>query len=119
MYGGAVAVQNKVNPMFDYMYVDNYYIKILAENGIAGLTAFLSAMAALLWGGLRACGLAGSKERKPLCAGMLAGLVGILIHSLFESLWEEPYMMALFFSVAAMLIFAGFLNRKPAANQTP
>ena len=119
MYGGAVAVQNKVNPMFDYMYVDNYYIKILAENGIAGLTAFLSAMAALLWGGLRACGLAGSKERKPLCAGMLAGLVGILIHSLFESLWEEPYMMALFFTVAAMLIFAGFLNRKPAANQTP
>lgn len=119
MYGGAVAAQTQVNLSFTYMYVDNYYVKILAENGIAGLTAFLSAMAGLLWGGVRACALSGTKEKKPLCAGMLAGLVGILIHSLFESLWEEPYMMALFFSVAAMLIFTGFLSRKPAANQTP
>lgn len=117
MYGGAVAAQNKVNLMFDYMYVDNYYVKILAENGIAGLTALLTALSGLLWGGLRACGLAAPKERKPLCAGMLAGLVAILIHSLFECLWEEPYMMALFFTVSAMLIFTGFLSRKPAATK--
>ena len=40
------------------------------------------------------------------------GLTGILVHSFFESLWEEPYMMALFFAVAGMLIYAGFLRRK-------
>lgn len=34
---------------------------------------------------------------------MLCGLIGVLIHSVFESIWEEPYMMALFFAVAAML----------------
>lgn len=115
MYGGAVAVQNKVNVMFEYMYVDNYYVKTLAENGIVGLTALLTALTGLLWGGLRSCALATPKEKKPLCAAMLAGLVGILIHSLFESLWEEPYMMALFFTVAAMLIFAGHLSRKRSA----
>lgn len=31
---------------------------------------------------------------------MLCGLVGVLLHSVFESIWEEPYMMALFFAVA-------------------
>lgn len=112
IYGGAVAAQNPVNPNFDYMYVDNYYVKILVENGIVGLCGFLSTVAALLYQGLRSCAVASKKGYKPLCAGMFAGLVGILIHSCFESLWEEPYMMALFFSIAAMLIFSGFFMEK-------
>ena len=41
---------------------------------------------------------------------MLAGLLGILIQSIFESMWEEPYMMALFFIVAGMMICAGLLH---------
>ncbi len=114
IFGGAVAAQNPVNPNFDYMYVDNYYVKILVENGIAGLSAFLATMAALLYQGVRACA---KSPRKPLCAGMLAGLVGILIHSYFESLWEEPYMMALFFAVAAMLIFAGFFLKRDGQGE--
>lgn len=112
IFGGAVAAQNPINPALDYMYVDNYYVKILVENGIAGLTAFLMTIAALLWNGLRACGRTSKTPFKPLCTGMLAGLVGILVHSFFESLWEEPYMMALFFAVAGMLIYAGFLRKK-------
>lgn len=108
MFGGAVAMQNQINPALDYMYVDNYYVKTLAENGIVGLSALCSALAGLLWSGARACGRSGHSRRKPLCAGMLAGLVGILVQSFFESLWEEPYMMALFFAIAAMLIYAGF-----------
>ena len=43
---------------------------------------------------------------------MLTGLIGILVHSFFESLWEEPYMMALFFAIVGMLVYAGFLRRK-------
>lgn len=114
IYGGAVAAQNPVNPNFEYMYVDNYYVKILVENGIVGLSAFLSTMAALLYNGVRSCA---KSPYKPLCAGMLAGLVGILIHSYFESLWEEPYMMALFFAVAAMMIFAGFFLPKKTEGE--
>ena len=112
IFGGAVAAQNPINPALDYMYVDNYYVKILVENGIAGLTSFLMTLAALLWNGLRACGRASKTPYKPLCMGMLAGLIGILVHSFFESLWEEPYMMALFFAVAGMMIYAGFLRKK-------
>ena len=111
IYGGAVAAQNQINPEYEYMYVDNYYVKILVENGIAGLTAFLISMAGTLWGGFRACARTSKTKGKPLCAGMLAGLVGILLHSFFESIWEEPYMMALFFAIAGMIVYAGFLNR--------
>ena len=112
IYGGAVAAQNPINPRYNYMYVDNYYVKILTENGYIGLTAFLTSMAGLLWGGFRSCARTSKSGGKPLCAGMLAGLVGILIHSFFESIWEEPYMMALFFAVAGMMIYAGFLEKQ-------
>lgn len=115
MYGGAVASNNPVNGAFNYMYVDNYYVKTLAENGIVGLSTLCLSMLGLLWNGLKSCGRAEKRTYKPLCAGMLAGLLGILIHSFFESLWEEPYMMALFFAVAGMLVYAGLL-RKPAAE---
>lgn len=110
MFGGAVAAQNPINPRFDYMYVDNYYVKILVENGVLGLSAFLTSMLGLLWNGARSIVRTSKTGNRPMCVGMFAGLVAILVHSFFESLWEEPYMMALFFAVAAMLIFAGFLN---------
>ncbi len=111
MFGGAVAAQNQINDSFEYMYVDNYYVKIIVENGITGLCAFLTSMLGLLWNGVRACGRNSKNSYKPLCAGMLAGLIGILVQSFFESLWEEPYMMALFFAVAGMLVYAGFFRK--------
>ena len=109
IFGGAVAAQNPINPDFNYMYVDNYYVKILVENGIVGLTAFLTAVAGILGAGLRSVARSYRHGLKPLSAGMFCGLSAILLHSFFESLWEEPYMMALFFAVAGMLIFVGFL----------
>lgn len=107
IFGGAVSMQNQINPAYEYMYVDNYYVKILTENGVIGLVSYLLSMAAVLWGGLRSAALA-EKKNKPLCAGMLAGLVAILVQSFFESIWEEPYMMALFFAVAGMMVYLGF-----------
>ena len=111
MFGGAVAMQNQIS-YYDYMYVDNYYVKTLTENGIVGLSCLLVSLGGLLYNGAKACALTARSPYKPLCAGMLAGLVGILIHSFFESLWEEPYMMALFFIIAGMLVYAGFFLEK-------
>ena len=68
-------------------------------------------MLGLTWNGFRAITRVPGKK-KPLCVGLLAGLLGILVQSIFESIWEEPYMMALFFVVAAMLIFEGFFSEK-------
>ena len=112
MYGGAVAMQNKVNPLLYYTYVDNYYVKILAENGIAGLSALLTMLSGLLWNGARSIAACGKSEYRPLCAGMFVALIGILVQSFFECLWEEPYLMALYFIIAAMLVYAGILRKK-------
>ncbi len=112
MYGGAVAVKNPVLPWVEYMYVDNYYVKILTENGVVGVTAFGMMLLGLIGNGLRGCVRTAKTRWSPLCAGMLCGLVGVLIHSVFESIWEEPYMMALFFAVAAMMAWAGLLRRR-------
>ena len=112
MYGGAVAVKNPVLPWVEYMYVDNYYVKILTENGVVGVTAFGMMLLGLIGNGLRGCVRTAKTRWSPLCAGMLCGLVGVLLHSVFESIWEEPYMMALFFAVAAMMAWAGLLRRR-------
>ena len=112
MYGGAVAMQNQINPDYVYTYVDNYYVKIIAENGIIGISALLTMLSGLFWNGARACARNEKNEYKPLCAGMLMGLIGFMVQSFFECLWEEPYLMALFFTVAAMLIYAGFYRKK-------
>lgn len=112
MYGGAVAMQNKINPNYIYTYVDNYYVKTIAENGIVGLTGLLTMLTGLFWNGARSCARNADNEYKPLCAGMLTGLIGFMIQSFFECLWEEPYLMALFFIVAAMMIYAGFHREK-------
>ena len=115
MYGGAVAVKNPVLPWVEYMYVDNYYVKILTENGVVGVTAFGMMLLGLIGNGLRGCVRTAKTRWSPLCAGMLCGLVGVLLHSVFESIWEEPYMMALFFAVAAMMAWAGLLRRRAEA----
>lgn len=113
IYGGAVAVENQIPyKEFEYMYVDNYYVKTLAENGIVGLSCLLTALAGLLYQGAKTIARTGKTPYKPLCAGIIAAMIGILIQSFFESLWEEPYLMALFFIVAAMMICAGFLHRE-------
>ena len=86
MYGGAVAVKNPVLPWVEYMYVDNYYVKILTENGVVGVTAFGMMLLGLIGNGLRGCVRTAKTRWSPLCAGMLCGLVGVLLHSVFESL---------------------------------
>lgn len=116
IYGGAVAVQNKINQNYEYMYVDNYYVKILTENGIIGLASLLFSMLGLTWNGFKAITRAPGRK-KPLCVGLLAGLLGMLVQSIFESIWEEPYMMALFFVIAAMLVFEGFFSEKKETGE--
>ncbi len=110
MFGGAVAMQNPVSPWMKYFYTDNYYIKILAENGYVGLVSFCMMMAGVLWTGLRGW----FRQRKtvcaPMCAGMLSGLSGVLVHCYFENIFEEPYMAVCFWTIAAMMMYLGFIR---------
>lgn len=122
MFGGAVAMQNQIYKWISYFYVDNYYLKILVEMGWAGFLVFLLMMASLLFVGLRAVYRTSrplkGRSVHPLCAGMFAGLCGVLVHCYFENIFEEPYMMAYFWSIAAMIVYLGFFRgRSPLQKQ--
>jgi hypothetical protein len=119
MFGGAVAMQNQIYGWISYFYVDNYYLKILVEMGYVGFIAFLILLIALLWTGLRAVYRSGREPKStnmhPLCAGMFSGLCGVLLHCYSENIFEEPYMMAYFWSIAAMIVYLGFFREKRRA----
>ena len=118
MFGGAVAMQNKVLDHTDYFYVDNYFLKTMLETGYLGLTAFLSMVAGFVVTGVRAVARTAAQraEKKsrlyPLVCGMFAGLCGVLMHCGFENIFEEPYMMVYFWTIAAMIVWAGFFSEE-------
>ncbi len=121
MFGGAIAVQNKIIDQWDYFYMDNYYLKIMAEMGYLGFAVFVILLVFLLATACRCIFRAkaetsGTQSMKPLAAGMFAGICGVLMHCYFENIFEEPYMMAYFWIMAAMLVYIGFFRRKSAAR---
>ena len=116
MFGGAVAMQNQVIDHQEYFYVDNYYLKLMIEMGYTGLAAFLITVISFLANGCRALYRTAQQKKQalsrlfPLCAGIFAGLCGVFVHCGFENIFEEPYMMAYFWSLAGLLMWAGFLR---------
>ena len=112
MFGGAIAMQNQLNAKLEYFYTDNYYVKVLTETGFFGLFGYLVMMLGLLWTSLKAWFRNQQKKSRmsPLCAGMLSGMAGVLVHCYFENIFEEPYMMATFWTIAAMTMYLGFLR---------
>lgn len=115
MFGGAVAMQNQIFHSIQYFYMDNYYLKTLVEMGYVGLGAFILMMLTMLLTGCRSLYKAHKKEdgTYPLTAGIFSGLCGVLVHCYFENIFEEPYMMATFWIMAAMMVYLGiYRNRK-------
>lgn len=51
-------------------------------------------------------------NQKVLAVGIFSGLAGVLVHCYFENIFEEPYMMAYFWGLAASLMYLGFFSRK-------
>lgn len=120
MFGGAIAMQHKIYSWMSYFYMDNYYLKILTEMGYLGLTFFILLLVCLVLVSFRAIWRTKQPEGEgtsPLCVGMFAGLCGVLTHCYFENIFEEPYMMAYFWMIAAMIVYLGFFRKDREAGQ--
>lgn len=97
-FGGAVAARHVPSSL----YVDNFYLKTAAESGIIGL-------AALVWlfvNGIR-CALNAYRRLtdpylKGLAGGLIAGLLGVLLHNGVENIFEVPLMSAYFWLLLGM-----------------
>ncbi len=125
-YGGAVAMNNQLldeTEEFAYYYLDNYYMKTMVEAGYIGLIVFILVLLVLAIFGIRSChrsGIGFKADRsidpifrnagndKLICVGIFSGLMGVLVHCYFENIFEEPYMMAYFWGLAAVLIWYGY-----------
>lgn len=129
-FGGAVAMNNQVldkTDEFEYFYMDNYYLKTLVEMGYLGIIFYIVALIAFAVMALRAIhacnqgrayGLADDAltrndgNLKCLAAGLFAGMAGVLVHCYFENIFEEPYMMAYFWGLAACLQRLGAVSKE-------
>ena len=117
-FGGAVAMQNKIieeSDTFSYFYMDNYYLKTLVEMGYLGLIFFIILLIGMILWSLRAIGRTKFNETdrtRVLVVSMFAGMCGVLTHCYFENIFEVPYMMAYFWSLAAAILYLGYFRRK-------
>ncbi len=128
-FGGAVAMNNQVldkTEEFSYFYMDNYYLKTLVEMGYVGLIFFVILLVGLAVWGIRAIYQSDDRvlarsvdplfrnegNMKPLTVGIFSGLMGVLLHCYFENIFEEPYMMAYFWGLAAAIMYAGFFRKR-------
>ncbi|MDR0670688.1 MAG: O-antigen ligase family protein [Oscillospiraceae bacterium] len=108
-FGGAVAMQNQTLERIRYFYMDNYYLKTLVEMGFVGLIGYLALLATLLWNGFRTLfRVRAQRADHAVACGLLSGMAGVLTHSLFENIFEVPYMNAYFWGLAALLMVVGF-----------
>ena len=117
-FGGAVAMQNKVieeTKDFSYFYMDNYYLKTLVEMGYLGLAFFILLLFGLVLWSLRSIGRTGytkGDRTRVLAVSMFAGMCGVLVHCYFENIFEVPYMMAYFWSMAAAVMYLGYFRKR-------
>ena len=117
-FGGAVAMQNQVieeSETFSYFYMDNYYLKTLVEMGYLGLIFFIILLIGMVLWCLRAIGRTGynrTDRTRVLAVSMFAGMCGVLVHCYFENIFEVPYMMAYFWSMAAAILYLGYFRKR-------
>lgn len=122
-FGGAVAMQNQIldqTGSFEYFYMDNYYLKTAVEMGYVGLTAFLILLLAVTVWSARAIYTRKDDAMSLLSKGAFSGMLGVLVHSYFENIFEVPAMNTYFWALVAVIIYMGFLDtsRDQASHPT-
>lgn len=82
----------------------NYYLNVLAETGIIGLSAYIGMWAGLYWFTLRAL-----RGRRGIQRGLALGLLGVWTHLAVHSVFDKLYVNNLFLHLGAMLGLIGVL----------
>ena len=115
-YGGAVGDRH-----FGTTYVDSYYFKTMAEIGLIGLGLYLWLMVVLLKNGYDVWIREKGQRGYLLTAGILTGLLGVILHNAVENIFEVPFMNTYFWLLAGILLSMPYLTGEspagPAANR--
>lgn len=98
-FGGAVAMNRLPNAF----YVDSYYVKTMAEMGALGLGMMLWLFLNTMRFGTNAYRRAPTLYLRNLGAGIMAGLLGLLLHNVVENVFEVPMINTYFWFFAGMV----------------
>lgn len=114
-FGGAVAMNNGMKVLVGIsvektFYMDNYYLKTAVETGLVGLTAFIMLMYQVFICSVRTINITKDKMLKELEMGILAGLVGVIIHNFVENVFEVPMMTSYFWLLAAVMMHLWYIS---------
>lgn len=109
-FGGAVAMNNR-DLIPDTFYMDNYWLKTAVEMGFLGLVAYGLLMISLILWSIRSIKYNEDYDIKLVISGGFAGLCGIITHNLVENVFEVPYMVVYFWTVAAAVLYFGLRRR--------
>lgn len=105
-YGGAVGERN-----FGTTYVDNYYFKTLAETGLLGLSLYFWLMIALIRSGYRIWIREKGHPHFYIYGGILAGLLGVVLHNGVENIFEVPFMNTFFWLLTGFILSFPYLKK--------
>ncbi len=116
-FGGAVAMNNGLSAIvhgkvIETFYMDNYYMKIVAEAGLVGIVVFVFLMWQVFSISLKTVRIVEDKRFKELGMGIMAGLTGVMVHCFVENIFEVPMMGVLFWVFVAAMAQLWYSNYK-------
>jgi O-antigen ligase len=94
-----------------YRFVDAQYVRVLVETGVLGLVMFLVLVLTIFTEGLRVLRTTSDPLHKGLCAGFLAGFVGLLFHAIGANTFIIVRIMEPFWFITAMVIMIPDLEK--------
>lgn len=103
-----------MRPNFTALGAYSIYLEMTVEMGLIGLACFLSLIGLIFYRGftnLRQLAVTRSAEALWLMAAM-AGIVGILIHGLVDTVWYRPQVNTIWWFLVAIIASFGTLGRR-------
>lgn len=106
-YGGAVGARH-----YATIYVDNYYAKTWAEMGLIGISLFIWLIGALITNVVGAWRRVWGGPHAMVVAGILGGLLAVILHNGVENIFEVPFMTVIFWLTAGIgLAMPSYIGR--------
>jgi len=99
-----------------YRFMDAQYPRILVETGIIGMLAFLWLVYALFRVGISSWQNAQNNLKRGLSVGMIAGLVGLLVHALAANTFIIVRIMEPFWCLVGIVIALSAMNEESVSE---
>ncbi len=103
-------------PVFGYgvagSIIDNQYARVLTETGVVGMMAWLFLISRIFKAGWRAYATEDDDFVKAVSVGLVAGLVGLLVHSLASATFILIRVMEPFWFLTAIMVMLPALRRQ-------